>query len=251
MPLMPTNVSAGRADARSRVFPKQIYMGLGANQFHEVVVKPAPQLKSKGRCVECDAGLDIGNVNVEDEARHMATLSFELMSQWVDCGHWLREPKRSMAADYEPSSEFLKGIVNDEVPIGVAGFHAHNLQRLITLTRDTDLTNRDWATMLLSQTDISTPEVLAALLDAASDEDDVVRAEALLGLARRDRALALPFAKKALAHEYASMAVFEAVELIADHSLIPLLLPWTEESEDTWLDDCARRALSACERGAT
>jgi hypothetical protein len=82
---------------------------------------------------------------------------------------------------------------------------------------------------------------------ALRDENDVVRAEALLGLARRDPVLAIPFALEALSNEQACMAVFEAAELIADPALADALLPWTEPSDNEWLDKLARDALAACE----
>jgi hypothetical protein len=151
-----------------------------------------------------------------------------------------------MSESYEPASDFLKMVAAEEAPLSGSLLAEENLQRLIAMTRDADLSNRDWATMLLAQEDIDTTEVRAALLNAMADEDDVVRAEALLGLARRDAALALPFALKALAAPSACMAVFEAAELIADPSLIDHLRPWTLPSGNDWLDQSARNALAAC-----
>lgn len=150
---------------------------------------------------------------------------------------------------YEPASDFLRSVIAEEVPLSGSAFADTNVRRLIEMTRDGDLSNRDWATMLLSQQDIDTPEVRAALLAAACDVDDVVRAEALSGLALRDRALALPIAVTALSSDRACMAVFEAAALIADRSLISLLRPWTEPSGNDFLDNLARKALAACEAG--
>lgn len=151
-----------------------------------------------------------------------------------------------MSESYEPASDFLKMVAAEEAPLSGSFLAEENLQRLIAMTRDADLSNRDWATMLLAQEDIDTTEVRAALLNAVADEDEVVRAEALLGLARRDTALALPFALKALAAPSACVAVFEAAELIADPSLIDHLRPWTLPSGNDWLDQSARNALAAC-----
>lgn len=124
------------------------------------------------------------------------------------------------------------------------------MQLLIAMTRDEDRSNRDWATMLLSQTEADTPEVRAALLVAANDEYDIVRAEALLGLSTRDAGLALPLVIEALCGESASMPVFEAAEIIADPALVEYLQPWIEPSDDAFVDDCARKALAACEKGS-
>jgi hypothetical protein len=150
---------------------------------------------------------------------------------------------------YEPTSNFLKAVIAEEVPLSGSNFADTNMRQLIAMTRDSDLSNRDWATMLLALEEADTPEVREALLSAANDENDVVRAEALLGIAKRDRKLALPFVLKALSGEQASMPVFEAAELIADPVLVEVLRPWTEPSDDVWLDQLALNALAACQKG--
>jgi hypothetical protein len=124
------------------------------------------------------------------------------------------------------------------------------MRQLIAMTRDLDLSNRDWATMLLASEEADTPEIREALLSAAHDENDVVRAEALAGIAQRDRGLALPLALKELSGKRVTMAVFEAAALIADTALMELLRPWTEPSGDEWLDRLALDALEACETGS-
>lgn len=155
-----------------------------------------------------------------------------------------------MTERYEPTSDFLKAIIAEEVPLSGSVFADANMRQLITMTRDDDLSNRDWATMLLASDEADTPEIREALLSAAKDEDDVVRAEALVGIARRDRRIALPLVLKELAGEQASMPVFEAAELIADPALVNMLQPWTEPSDNEFLDQLARAALAACEKGA-
>lgn len=154
-----------------------------------------------------------------------------------------------MSEGYHPASDFLKAVAADEVPLVGSDFASANLHRLIEMTRDEDRSNRDWATLLLSQQEIDTPDVREALIFAADDEDIDVRAEALLGLAQRDKAIALPFAVIALSAESASMPVFEAAALIADQSLVELLRPWIEPSDNKFLDELAREALAACEAG--
>jgi hypothetical protein len=149
---------------------------------------------------------------------------------------------------YEPASEFLKALVDDGVPLSGSALAEANLRKLMVLTKDPDVSNRDWATMLLASSDIDTEEVRGVLLDAAQDEVEVVRAEALVGIARRDRAQAVPLALRALSGEYASMPVFEAAALIADPVLADAILPWTEPSGDEWLDRLAREALVACRK---
>src|SRR3546814_19431412 len=88
------------------------------------------------------------------------------------------------------------------------------------MTRDGDAVNRDWATLLLAQQNADTPEVRAALLRAAEDESDTVRAEAVLGVPQRDKALALPLLRSAMARKSISMPILAAAALAADPSLV-------------------------------
>ena len=155
-----------------------------------------------------------------------------------------------MSARYEPNSDFLKAIVAEEIPLSGSVFAAANMRQLIALTRDRDLSNRDWATTLLASQEQDTPEIRDALLTAAHDESDIVRAEALAGLARRDRGVALPLVREALLRGRVSMPVFEAAAMVADPTLVGALRPWTESSDNEWLDKLVRDALTACENGA-
>ena len=82
---------------------------------------------------------------------------------------------------YSPPSDFLCSIVAEDVPLSGSPFAEANLRRLILLTGDPDHANRDWATFLLAQSEIDTPEVRAALLKVAYANDDIVRDEALSG----------------------------------------------------------------------
>jgi hypothetical protein len=93
-----------------------------------------------------------------------------------------------------------------------------------------------------------TQEIREAWLSAVNDESDVVRAEALVGIARRDRELALPLVLKALSGQWAGMPLFEAAALVADPALVDVLKPWTERSDDEWLDQLACAPLAACEK---
>ena len=115
------------------------------------------------------------------------------------------------------------------------------------MTRDKDLANRDWATLLLAQEEIDTPEVRDALLRAAEDEHECVRAEAILGLAQRDKSLALPLLQRELRGEQVAMPVFEAAALVADGSLADDLREFASPSGDVFLDELATKTLAACE----
>jgi HEAT repeat protein len=153
-----------------------------------------------------------------------------------------------MSGRYEPPSDFLKTVIADEIPFGDNQWGRSNLRKLIDMMRDDDRANRDWATLLIAQQEIDTAEVREALLRAAVDEDEHVRAEAILGLAQRDPALALPLLRSALSGETASMAIFEAATLVADPSLIDDLRAFAISSDNSFLDELARDALEACER---
>ena len=153
-----------------------------------------------------------------------------------------------MEDSYEPTSEFLRSFAGDNIPLSGNEFADANLRRLIRMTRDLDLTNRDWATFLLAQAEVDTAAVRDALLRAATDESDDVRAEALCGLARRDPSIALPFVQAALDADEVSAPIFEAAALCAHPSLIESLTGFTS-SPGTYLGDLVARALSACENG--
>jgi hypothetical protein len=147
---------------------------------------------------------------------------------------------------YSPPSDFLCSIAADEVPLSGSPFAEANLRRLIGLTRDPDHANRDWATFLLAQSDIDTTEVREALLMAARANDDIVRDEALSGLAQRDRALALPLVQEALRGNSITTPALEAAEYCAHPSLIADLRVWAEPCGDQFIDERAAQALTAC-----
>jgi len=150
---------------------------------------------------------------------------------------------------YEPTSEFLKAIVARNVPLSGGAFGDANLRRLLQMMSDEDRTNRDWATFLLAQADMNTPDVRDALVQAAGDEDDFVRAEAVYGLARRDPALALPFVQTELRADSVAVPILEAAALCAHPSLIDDLRGLAEPSDSPYLDKLTADALAACESG--
>jgi HEAT repeat protein len=95
---------------------------------------------------------------------------------------------------------------------------------LIRLTTDDDRDVRDWATCGLgSLTEVDTPELQDALRARMSEDDDEVRGEALIGLARRRHPDALGLVRDALNRPFAGDWPIEAAELMADTSLYPAL----------------------------
>ncbi len=150
-----------------------------------------------------------------------------------------------MTTAYVPPSDFLKSLIDEDGPLTEP-----DVRRLIDLMQDTDDANRDWATLLLAQQEIDTAEVRQALVRAASDENEYVRGEAILGLSSLDKTVALPLLKNELSGQFASLQLFEAAILIADPSLAEYLEAFTDPSEDELLDKLVLEALLVCEKKA-
>jgi HEAT repeat protein len=155
-----------------------------------------------------------------------------------------------MSERYEPTSDFLCAIINEDVPLSGSKMAEENLRRLIEMTRDEDQSNRDWATFLLAQEEPDTPAVRDALIRATADDDAMVRAEAMLGLAMRDPLLALPLVQQALRAKTVEIPTLEAAALCAHPSLIADLRIWAKPSSQPRLDALAAEALAACEKAA-
>jgi len=117
------------------------------------------------------------------------------------------------------------------------------------MTRDADRSNRDWATFLLSQEDVDTPDVRDALLQAAEDDDEDVRAEAIWGLAKRGRELAIPLVQRALSAGSVTVPIIETAALVAHSSLVADLLLFSAPSDSAYLDKLIEQALKACQTG--
>lgn len=147
---------------------------------------------------------------------------------------------------YTPPSDFLQAVINEEVPFSDHDLGERNLTRLIAMTRDPDVANRDWATLLLSQLEFDRPDVRNALLSATSDESFEVRAEAILGLAQLDRSVALPLVKRELQGQLVNMPLLEAAAIVADASLIDDLQAFASPSDNAMLDRMVVDAISAC-----
>jgi hypothetical protein len=150
---------------------------------------------------------------------------------------------------YEPTSDFLTAVINDDAPLSGSIFGDDNLRRLIAMTRDPDRANRDWATFLLAQSDFDDDAIRRALLCAAADDDEMIRAEAIAGLARRDRGVALPLIKQALAARSVPHPIFEAAAYAADPALVDDLRRFASPSEDPHIDEMIAEVLTACETG--
>jgi HEAT repeat protein len=103
----------------------------------------------------------------------------------------------------------VNGLPNDDAPGAIAG--------LIRLTSDDGRDVRDWATFGLgSLTDVDTPELRDALMARMSEDDDEIRGEALIGVARRRRPEALGVVLRELSRPFAGDWAIEAAEILAE-----------------------------------
>ena len=156
-----------------------------------------------------------------------------------------------MNEPYVPKSDFIWMVVNEDAPLTGSAAAEHNLRLLIALTRDADTSNRDWATMALAQQDLDTPDVRNALLAATNDSDACVRAEALQGLAERDKEVALPLVERELNQNECGYGTFQAARIIAHPSLLDGLRAWAGKGSAPWIDDEIKDAIAACEAALT
>jgi len=156
-----------------------------------------------------------------------------------------------MQDGYEPESDFLAWVISGDVPLVGNPLADANFRRVIALMSDKHPANRDWATFLVAQEEVDTPEVRAALLAAAQDEEAAVRAEAICGLARLDSALAVPLIRAELQSTGVLIGVFEAAALVADPSLVSDLRPFASDLTDDWISQSVVEAINACERRTT
>ena len=119
-----------------------------------------------------------------------------------------------------------------------------SIDALCLLTADTDSDVRDWATFALGLLcDSDTPEIREALVARIADDNDAIRGEALVGLARRGDKRATAAIRAEFARPEVSALVIEAAELLPSREFItPLRALW-----DLAPDENIFRALQACE----
>lgn len=122
---------------------------------------------------------------------------------------------------------------------------------LVELSRDLDPDVRDWATFGLgSQIEADTPAIREALVARLADEDETVRGEAIVGLARRhDRRMVEPLLTDLEAGWFGSLLAEAATE-IGDPRLYPVLVRLREEWEgdkNDWLYKELEEALEKCQ----
>jgi len=136
-------------------------------------------------------------------------------------------------------------IVRDAVVYGLLSFvedlAVHSLSEL---SNDQDDHVRDWATFGLgSMIEADTPQIREALFARLSDADDVVRGEALVGLAlRKDEQAIEPLIQELERYpaEKIGSLLIEAAEAMADTRLLPILTRLKQSSGSEKFDEAIR-----------
>ncbi|MCB1022498.1 MAG: HEAT repeat domain-containing protein [Acidobacteria bacterium] len=131
---------------------------------------------------------------------------------------------------------------------GLSGYEDENaIDGLIRLSGDENASVRDWATFGLgSQTCWDTPQLREALVSRIDDEDEMVRGEALVGLAARRDPRTVGFLQRELAGNVITGIALEAAASLADPALYPLLQELEEADNDSPIRNELRNALVAC-----
>jgi hypothetical protein len=116
---------------------------------------------------------------------------------------------------------------------------------LISLSEDSDVDVRNWATFGLGTTlDVDGHDVRSALVARLDDASLEVVDEALVGLARRRDHRVLDPVRRRLDDPSVSALVFEAATYLADATLLPALSAWGHELPD---DSDIQAAVDACD----
>lgn len=154
-----------------------------------------------------------------------------------------------------PALVELKNHEAEEVRYSVAfGLSCHEdplaVATLTELTADESDVVRDWATFALgSQSAADSAEIRAALLARTNDADENIRAEAIVGLARRGYEESAKLVLRELSRGIISSLLLEAAEIIADpvlHPPLQLLSNDLSGIEDFELREALDDALAAC-----
>ncbi|NOJ97222.1 hypothetical protein HMI51_30305 [Corallococcus coralloides] len=150
-----------------------------------------------------------------------------------------------------PDARVRQGVVRGLMP---HPGDAMALQTLMELSRDGDTSVRKEVLSELAlkgEDEVDSPELRDAFFDRVSDEDRGIRADALVGLARRKDPRALEPLRRELAGHPVEIAAIEAARYLEDASLVSLLLvargadrPMDEAFEDAinFAIDCLLRS---------
>lgn len=161
-------------------------------------------------------------------------------------GRMNEEPK-----DYRPPSVFLQMLIDDEPALSGGPAEDARAVQLIAMTRDADPANRDWALLLLAQSELETDEALAALVAGMDDPEHEAALEALIGVAMRAPERALPRVRELLAGDAIDSMTLEAAAYVADPSLLPALqaIGTAVEGDDDVFTTILAEAIESCSHG--
>ncbi len=138
--------------------------------------------------------------------------------------------------------------VRHAVAFGLGGFEDPvAIDTLVELTRDARPAVRDWATFALgSLTTVTTPAIVAALLERLSDPDEQTREEAVVGIVERagDGRVLSGLAVVLGARGSVGRGPLEAAARIGDPRLLPALLQVSAASDTERL--LLEHAIYAC-----
>lgn len=121
------------------------------------------------------------------------------------------------------------------------------VQRLLELMDDRDGSNRDWATFLLSQSAHNSPKIIKALIRNVYENHTDVSAEAVLGLAKRDRVVARKILYQKLSWYHLENKDIEAAGYVGHRLLLRQLMLLKKSSK--FDDELTDRAISSCKTG--
>ncbi|AJP73135.1 hypothetical protein [Sphingomonas hengshuiensis] len=153
--------------------------------------------------------------------------------------------------EYRPPSAFLCSLIDDEPTLAGDAEADARAATLIALTQDADPANRDWALMLLAQSERDDDATRAALAAGMDDDHRDAAGEALIGVAIREPERALPRVAELLGEEGIDSLTIEAAAYVADPSLVPALKEIRAElgGDDDLFDQILDEAIDCCTRG--
>ncbi|WP_066798801.1 hypothetical protein [Sphingomonas soli] len=154
--------------------------------------------------------------------------------------------------EYRPPSPFLQMLIDEEPELSGSAEADARAAELIALTRDADPANRDWALLLLGQSELETDEALAALVAGMDDPEHEAALEAVIGVAMRAPEKALPRVLELLDGDTVDSMALEAAAYVADPSLLPMLEAIGREvvDDDDVFTTVLAEAIAACSRGS-
>ncbi len=141
--------------------------------------------------------------------------------------------------------------IRHSVVYGLTGYEDEDtINTLIELSNDSDRDVRDWATFNLgTQCEVDTPELRKALKDRLTDEDSIIRGEAMVGMAKRKDKGIKDFILKELESEEIGILTLEAATLIADKKFLASLRKWKkvlENDDDSYFQNVLNDTIKAC-----